>query len=709
MSADQRVQTDLRSVPLDLAQARLFAAAIPGPCLVANVVPGGLTVLASDPLLRRFITATHPSGPHLGEVIPVGGFTVLEPVLRALRAEPFAPRSLQVPVGDEPHWFELRVTPVIYEDRFVQVLVVGVDRSDEHDVDRRERRSRRRSEAMIAHAPGLVLVLDSAGRIVRASPGVDHMLGIGAGELAGRPVFELLHPDTLARVATIFNHVLGLPGEPVRIDDFRVGHLDGTFRACEATVTNLLHDDDVAAIVFNIADVTDRRVAEERLELAAASDSLTGLANRRSLRERLEQAFDTARTDDAAVGLALVDLDHFMLVNDNLGHDVGDAVLRTVASRLSRVAGTVAPRRSPEATDDADAALVARIGGNTFAVLCGGSQEPVEFLTGLAHEIHAALDSPISTAGREVPIRASVGTAHGRPATADGDTLLRAADLALVRAKAKGRNQTVSFTAELQTAAEQRLAEITALQSALHEGRLRLVYQPIVRLDGALVGAEALLRWDHDGVLLTPAAFLDLAEDTGLILPIGAWVLDQACRDLVTLRAAAPDLQWVSVNLSSRQLLDERLPSMIDSALATNGVDPSSLAVEIDQRTLRDDPGARTVLGALGAVRAMVSFDEVGADWALLSSLAEHGAHVVKLGRRFIQQLDVDVDDHDRTLAMAVLELARTDGLEVIAEGVETIEQHATLRDLRCPLAQGHLFSEPLDVDTFVAIARSQR
>ena len=199
------------------------------------------------------------------------------PAIRAAVEEPFEARSLEVPIGDDPQWFELRVTPVVDSGRCQQVLVAGVEHTTQHDVEKRHRRERCRFEAMVEHAPGLVLLTDSAGRIVKASTGVTRLLGLDAQELLGRPVFQLMHPDTLARAASIFNHILGLPGEPLRISDFRLGHADHTYRSCDRTITNLLHDDDVAAIVFNAHDVTELVLAEQRLERATSSDALTGL------------------------------------------------------------------------------------------------------------------------------------------------------------------------------------------------------------------------------------------------------------------------------------------------------------------------------------------------------------------------------------------------------------------------------------------------
>jgi diguanylate cyclase (GGDEF)-like protein/PAS domain S-box-containing protein len=669
--------------------------------MVADVAVGGFTVLGADTLTRRLVTgARHPAGPHHTEVIPAAGFGVLGEAMTTAGEPPFETVTMEIPVGDDPRWFEITITPVVTSGKCRQLVVMGAEHTTDHEIEKRHRRERRRLEVMVEHAPGAVLLVDSAGRIVSAAGALGHVTHT-IEELRGRSLFELVHPEALARAATIFDHALGLPGEPLRFESLGLGGSNG-YRWYDATVTNRLHDDDVAALVMNARDITDRVEAEHRIERDTDVDGVTGLPNRRALLARLapsspvEDATGSVGAGapvgpDGPVGIVLVDLDEFALVNEVFGHDIGDAVLQEVASRLV------------ETCDGS--ALVARVGGDEFAVLVPLQDDPGR-ADETAEAIERALGAPIETPTGQVTTRASIGVADSET-DVPGDALLRAAELALARAKASGRNRIAHFNTEMQLTAEKRLAEITELQKAIHEGRLRLAYQPIVRLDGALVGVEALLRWDHDGELLSPARFLDLAEDTGLILPMGSWVIDRACLDFSELRNAAPLLRWVSVNLSSSQLLDERLPAVIERALSDHGLASDSLAIEVDDRTLRDSPAARAMLSRLGEVRAMVSFAEIGSGWEVLASLQETGAHVVKLGRHVVSELDASATN--RTLAAAVIELARADGIEVIAEGVETRAQLTILSELGCPLAQGYLYSPPLDLATFVTVSRSQR
>ena len=683
--------------PLSLGQSRLLVGTSPVPMMVADVADGGFSVLAVDSLLRRLISgARHPAGPMPGEVIPAEGFGALAGLLSAALVDTDQPHVAEIPIGDEPLWFEVTVAGIAGPEGCAQVVLVAADRTADHDIEQRQRRSTRRFQAMVTHAPGLILLVDSAGRIVRCSPGVDRLLGVEADDLIGRAIFELMHPDTLARAASVFNQVLSSPGEPLAVADFRMSHGGGPPLWCEAMVTNLLHDDDVAAIVFNAHDVTDRRIAEQRLELAATSDSLTGLANRRRLEQRLRDSFETASRDGVGVGLVVVDIDDFKLVNDGLGHDVGDAVLRAFANRLEALVG--------------DDGYVARIGGDEFALVLDQltSDADVDLL---ADAVHEAMRPPVNALSQDVYIRASVGTTTGHPETADPDSLLRSADLALYRAKRNGRNQTVRFAAELQLEAEHRLSTITSLQRALRDGRLRLAYQPVVTGAGALVGAEALLRWQHDGELLSPARFLQLAEDTGLILPIGSWVLEQVCRDLAALRTSLPDLQWLSVNMSSRQLLDERLPEVVARTMRGHEVAPGSIAFEIDEATIRGhDRRVRDVLGHLEGVRLMLATDDLSASQDILGIVGVLPIDAVKLDRAFVHQLDVDLDDHHRTIASAAIQLATEHGVDVIAEGVETDAQARILDEAGCDLMQGFHISEPLDLGSFLTrAARSPR
>lgn len=678
--------------PLSLGQSRLLVGASPVPMMVADVADGGFSVLAVDPLLRRLISgARHPAGPMPGEVIPAEGFGALAGLLSAATVTPDEPHVGEIPIGDEPLWFEVTVAGIAGPQGCSQVILVAADRTADHDIEQRQRRSTRRFQAMVTHAPGLILLVDSAGRIIRCSPGVDRLLGVEADDLIGRAIFELMHPDTLARAASVFNQVLSSPGEPLAVADFRMSHGGGPPLWCEAMVTNLLHDDDVAAIVFNAHDVTDRRIAEQRLELAATSDSLTGLANRRRLEQRLRDSFEVAARDGVGVGLVVVDIDDFKLVNDGLGHDVGDAVLRAFANRLEALMG--------------DGGYVARIGGDEFALVLDRPSSETD-VDRLADAVHEALRPPVNALGQDVYIRASVGTTTGHPETADPDSLLRSADLALYRAKRNGRNQTVRFAAELQLEAEHRLSTITSLQRALRDGRLRLAYQPVVTAEGALVGAEALLRWQHDGELLNPARFLQLAEDTGLILPIGSWVLEQVCRDLAALRTSLPELQWLSVNMSSRQLLDERLPEVVERTMRGHEIAPGSIAFEIDEATLRaGDRRVREVLGHLEGVRLMLATDDLSASQDILGVVGVLPIDTVKLDRALVHQLDVDVDSHHRTIADAAIQLAADHGVDVIAEGVETDAQARILREAGCRLLQGFHISEPLDLGSFLTRA----
>ncbi|MGI9621406.1 MAG: putative bifunctional diguanylate cyclase/phosphodiesterase, partial [Acidimicrobiales bacterium] len=660
--------------PLRADQARLLVAASPSPLMIVQVAGEGFTVAAASPTLRRLVVgARHPAGPEPNEVIATSGFGALAEVIDAANTFPFEQQTAEIPIGDEPNWYEIVVTPLGTGGTPNQMLVAAADRTADHDIEQRHRRSAKRFEAMVANAPGLILLVDSAGRIIRCSPGVDRLLGVDSEELAGRAIFEMLHPDTLARSASVFNHILGCPGEPIVVSDFGMNHTNGSTIWCEATATNLLHDNDIAAVVVNAHDVTERRLAEQRLELAASSDSLTGLANRRRLETRLTEMFEVATRVDSRVGLVLVDLDDFKLVNDGMGHDVGDAALVALASRLEALVG-------PNG-------LIARIGGDEFA-LAVDPRSGADTIA-VAQGVHDALQSPVSVGNREVYLRASVGTTTGHHSGADAGSLLRSADLALYRAKQKGGNQTVRFTAELQLDAEQRLEMVTDLQRALREGRLRLAYQPIVDANNNLIGAEALLRWEHDGELLRPADFLDLAEDTGLILPIGAWVVDQVCADFKAAAGVLEGLEWISVNLSSRQLVDERLAATVRSALETHGVEPKRLGVEVDEATVsRDIEAASIVLNGLG-IGVYLTMSDLSRNQDALRLSRRVNSVGIKLDQHLVGQLDTDDDGRYRAIAAAVIDHSHDAALSVVATGVENDAQARTLRDLGCDLFQG--------------------
>ncbi|MFN3220173.1 MAG: EAL domain-containing protein [Acidimicrobiales bacterium] len=684
--------------PLSADQARLLVAANPGPVLVAEVTPDDhFRVVASGGVFSRIVTgAAHPAGPHPGEILPAAGFGLLGVDLAHSTAT--GERVVtEVPVGDEPRWFEMVVTPIVVDRRTVQLLVIGTDRTAEHDVEARQRRAARRFEAMVDHAPGLVMLVDSSARILRASPNAASSLQLD-GELVGRQLFELAHPDTLHHAAAAFGEILIRPGEPVAIDDFRLVRRSGATMWCEATATNLLHDDDVAAIVINATDVTQRRIAEERLAIAVTRDEATGLANRRALDEHLRSIVGSVAATGGAIGLAIVALDGLSLADTRDGSDAGATVASAVSGRIARLAGAGVFVARPR--PDQLAVVIERV----------GEADAMRSLAELASGVHGALREGVVVGDDEILVRAAIGTAVSRPDPAAVTNLYRSAELAAIRAGAAGPDTTVAFTEEIRQAAESRLRQVTELQRAMRTERLRLAYQPMLDRAGTIVGAEALLRWERNGELLTPGAFLSLAEETGLIVPIGAWVVDRACADAAAMARTVPNLRWVSVNVSAQQLRDERFPMLVHRAMDDHGIDPHGLALEFDDDAIIDalPQGAPTAMTELSDVSMIVSCRDLSGDQRILDRLGDFPITALKLDRHLVGQLDVEIDGLHAALVGATVDLAHEFGVEVIAQGVETDAQARRLRALGVDTLQGFHFAPPMDLASLLTRARAR-
>jgi diguanylate cyclase (GGDEF)-like protein/PAS domain S-box-containing protein len=433
-------------------------------------------------------------------------------------------------------------------------------------------------------------------------------------------------------------------------------------------------------------DVTAQREAAEALSKLALHDPLTALPNRTLFMDRLGQALCRLDRRDRVLAVLFVDLDRFKSINDRLGHAAGDEVLLAVSGRLREVL-------RPDDT-------VARLGGDEFVVLCEDLEDDRAALK-VAERVLAALDRPVVCGDQEVVSSASIGIALTRRSDATPDALLRDADMAMYRAKETGRHRIEVFdnTARLRTQARIQTAE--ELRQAVDSDQLRVVYQPIVQLGQAIPsGVEALVRWQHPRRgLLTPAEFIQLAEDTGLVVPLGAWVLRQACRDLTRVLdqggfGAPLSPLVVSVNLSARQLNMPGLLPMVESVLAEYGLPAWRLCFEITESVLMEDVDlAISVLSDLRALGVRLAIDDFGTGYSSLGYLRRFPVDIVKLDRAFVAGLGSD--SAADAIAAAVINLGHALGLSVIAEGVENEEQLTVLRALRCDRAQGYLWSTP--------------
>jgi diguanylate cyclase (GGDEF)-like protein/PAS domain S-box-containing protein len=431
-----------------------------------------------------------------------------------------------------------------------------------------------------------------------------------------------------------------------------------------------------------VQDISERKRSEEQIQFQAYHDALTGLPNRLLLNDRLSQALAYAQRRQGMLALLFLDLDHFKLINDSLGHAVGDRLLRQVGERL----------RAAVRIED----TVARVGGDEFLLLLPHLVKS-EDAARTAQKLLDTLAAPFAVDGHDLFVTASVGVALFPDDGADPDTLLRNADAAMYWAKESGRNHYQLCTRALTARAVERLSMERELRRALERGEFTLVYQPQVNLrTSRIVGAEALVRWQHPerGVVL-PATFIPVAEESRLIVPLGAWVLDSACRQLREWHAAGADGLRLSVNLSGRQLPQHDLMAMVEGALRTHAIPPETLELEITESVaMQNVEWTQRLLRTLRSLGVRLAIDDFGTGQSSLAYLRHFPLSALKIDRSFIA--DIGHDPVDEAIVRAVIALAHSVDLTVVAEGVAEAEQLAFLRHAGCDEGQGYLFSPPL-------------
>ncbi len=555
-----------------------------------------------------------------------------------------------------------------------------------HDItELREAHERFRSA--FENAPIGMAMTDLEGHIIRANPALGDIVGRCPEELVGVGVNEFTHPDDREATSAEMRHLVstGLPGYQL---EKRYIHRGG-HEVWVAVSVSCVRDEEGQPLylIGQVADITERRALRERLAYAAIHDALTGLPNRELFMDRLDVALRRATRDRREVAVIFLDLDRFKLINDSLGHEVGDQVLAAVADRLST---------AMRASD-----TLARFGGDEFTVLCEDVNNESDCLE-VAQRLVMAMGQPLALHGGEVFVTLSVGLALSH-AGGTGADMLRNADVAMYRAKERGPSRIEIYREDDEQNVVSRLRTSNELHRALERNELELHYQPFVDLHTeTLVGMEALVRWQHPtrGLLL-PQDFIPLAEDSGLIVPLGSWVLNEACRQTAAwhaLRTATNQDNTrlnISVNVSAVQLADPGFPRQVADAIAQSGIDPDRLWLEITESTLmRDADEAVVVLQAFRDLGLHVEIDDFGTGYSSLSYLQRFPVESLKIDRSFVNDLDQRSDN--AAIVRAIIGLGESLGLPIIAEGVERRAQVSRLKSLGCHLAQGYLFGRPL-------------
>ncbi len=531
-----------------------------------------------------------------------------------------------------------------------------------------------RMRALIDSSLDLVMIVDAAGGVRYHSPGMSQVLGFTTDVQLGTPVTHLLHPEDASLMEESFRRIRTDGG--VKAVECRWRHADGSERWLETVFSNLLGDPKVNGIVLNSRDITERQKLSEGLRKRAFHDPLTGLANRARFEERLKAA-----SGDSDTAVLFIDLDNFKTVNDSLGHAAGDYFLSEVARRL-----TTCVRVGD---------LVARMGGDEFAVLISGVDAQIR-APRIAERILRELAAPIELERRGITPSASIGIACGDSEQSAQETL-RDADLALYEAKRSGKGRAQLYRPMMHAAALEQLELETDMRMALERGEFELFYQPLLRLsDGDLVGYEALMRWHHPvRGLLGPGTFIDLAEQTGLIVPLTRWALQSACNQLAVWNRRTEGPLEVSVNLSLVNLKDYEILGDVAAALESSEIPPESLVLEITESTvMREHDMGREILHELKKLGVRLALDDFGTGYSSLSRLSELPFDSLKIPRPFIER--ITDDDQDFALTQGIVDLGHHLDLTIVAEGIETARQLASVRAIGCELAQGFLFAKPM-------------
>ncbi len=549
--------------------------------------------------------------------------------------------------------------------------------------------SEARFRSLVQHSSDVILIVDPDTTIRYASPAAKQVLGLAVSQLVETRLIDHVHPDDRPQANRFFLHLREVKGVPA-VQDWRLQRSDGSQLWTENTATNLLSEPTVGGFVVNTRDVSERRTLQSRLAHQAFHDELTRLANRALFLNRVAHTVARSPRGRHPAAVLFLDLDDFKKVNDSLGHAVGDELLVAAAARL-----TICVRPGD---------TIARLGGDEFAVLLEDLDDMSDVVV-VAERISSSIRAPFNVSGRDVFIGVSIGIASVEPGDTPDD-VLRNADLAMYFAKSRRKGHFAIYERSMHDEMMERLELEADLRLAVEHREFQIEYQPIVSLvTGEVHGAEALVRWHHaTRGSVPPTRFVELAEETGLIIPLGRWVLREACeraRDWRLRHGGRRPLQ-MSVNISARHFQDASLLTDVQQALNDSGLEPWALTLEITESVLMHRSGATLErLRALKGLGLNLAIDDFGTGYSSLGYLQQFPIDVLKIDRTFVDA--VGNEDEDPVLARAIIALGRTLQIETVAEGIERPEQRDGLRSLGCMLGQGYHFARPMPANRFVA------
>jgi diguanylate cyclase (GGDEF)-like protein/PAS domain S-box-containing protein len=636
-----------------------------------------------------------PLGYRPEEVVGRSALDLVHPQDR-VRAEQLLEAALAAPVGQDAvelrgrardgRWriVELVVTNMLDNPDVAGLVVNMRDVTDERLAQEVLRQNEALYRSILETAQEGVWLLAPDGTSLFANARMAQLLRRSLDELRQMNVFEVVDPDAHEEAR---RRLRGRQTSGHEVYEIPFLRGDGERRWASVSASPLFVEDAYVGSLMMISDVTERRQNQAELERLALYDDLTGLPNRALLRDRLTQAL-SSRQAEQFVAVLFIDLDDFKAVNDSYGHAAGDEVLRLVAQRFRAVVR--------------EGDTLARFAGDEFVLTCPEVEGEIE-VNELAQRVLETLAAPLHVEGHALRLNASIGVAMRRPPV-DGAQLVRDADLALFEAKKLGRGRHVMFDPEVSRQSHFHLADVEELRSAIEHGELEVFYQAQVDLQTENVcSVEALVRWRHPHRgLIQPEGFIALAEASGLIVPLGRRVLEDACQQAAEWAKTRSEPLPVSVNISATQLDDETLPELVRSALEGAALPPTSLILELTETAVMGDMDrALRVLDELRAEGVHLSIDDFGTGYSSLAHLKRLPVEEIKIDREFVDGVDQTGDD--RSIVGAVLNMAKALDLRVVAEGVETVDQADALIAMGCTIAQGYLYGRPIDAEDFAA------
>jgi len=555
------------------------------------------------------------------------------------------------------------------------------------------RESEERFRALTEQSTDIILIADPSGQIKYASPSVHAVLALHGDRLVGTNMMDLVHPDDFGKTVSTGPRPVAYRQNP--IVEFRLRHADGRWLDFESVVRNLIQHKNIGGIVYNARDITERKHAQDQLLFNATHDVLTGLPDRALFLGRLQIVVDRMkRHPHEAAAVLFIDIDDFKVVNDCYGHVIGDALIKEVSNRLRaclRSDGTIA-----------------RMGGDEFTVLVEDVTDPSDAIR-VAERIQSSFERPFLLEGLEIFKSVSIGIALTSPETS-AEAVLQNADIAMYRAKSQGKARSELFDRTMHEQVMSRLLLEAKLRYALQNEELTLHYQPIVAVDTrAVQGFEALLRWQPSGSnSIPPSTFVPVAEQCGLIVPISVWVLKKACLEAASWRQrypADPPL-YVSINISSKHFSHAGFIGHVKDALEESAIDPQCITIELTESLAMNDVAATfQTMSQLRTLGVKLSIDDFGTGYSSLSYLRRFPVDTLKIDQSFVKTMDAE----NYAIVKTIIGLARNLDLKVVAEGVETPNQHQLLALAGCGSAQGYLFAEPMPAKSVGVFIESNR